>query len=295
MISNNKLLVTVFTPLYNRRKTIHDVYKSLCGQTRLDFEWLVINDGSTDGSSEIMIEILKEHNLPFEISYYCQNNIGLTRTINKAIDLAKGILLFRLDSDDYALPDAIQSIYDYYSLIDGESSLCSMTFLSQRNNGTINGLHPFADIKRSNFSEYRDIYKAKGDRAEVMKVDVYKNYRYPEIPGEKFCPEGIVWNRLAKNYDTMYIPKAIYVKGNYNDSITTNVYQYLRCNIKGTSLYYKEIVINPNFTFRYRFINAIKYYRYALFAKDSLFKDIPVCMILAFPIALLIIIRDLFK
>lgn len=295
MMTNNKVLITVFTPLYNRAKSIYKVYESLCQQSCYDFEWLVINDGSTDNSDIIMNEILKNHNSSFPISYFYQENKGLTRTINKALELAKGILLFRLDSDDYALSDAIQNISDCYSLIIDDNSLCSITFLSQRCNGQVNGIHPFSEITRSNFAEYRDKYRAKGDRAEVMKIDVYKNFKYPEIPGEKFCPEGVVWNRLAMQYDTLYIPKAIYVKGDYDDSITANVYQYLRRNAKGVTLYYKEIVINSHFTFRYRFINAIKFYRYAFYAKVPLFKEIPICMTVAFPIALIVIARDYFK
>lgn len=294
-MTNNKVLITVFTPLYNRAKSIYKVYESLCQQSCYDFEWLVINDGSTDNSDIIMNEILKNHNSSFPISYFYQENKGLTRTINKALELAKGILLFRLDSDDYALSDAIQNISDCYSLIIDDNSLCSITFLSQRCNGQVNGIHPFKEITRSNFAEYRDKYRAKGDRAEVMKIDVYKNFKYPEISGEKFCPEGVVWNRLAMQYDTLYIPKAIYVKGDYDDSITANVYQYLRRNAKGVTLYYKEIVINSHFTFRYRFINAIKFYRYAFYAKVPLFKEIPICMTVAFPIALIVIAKDYFK
>ena len=295
MMTNNKVLITVFTPLYNRAKSIYKVYESLCQQSCYDFEWLVINDGSTDNSDIIMNEILQNHNSSFPISYFYQENKGLTRTINKALELAKGILLFRLDSDDYALSDAIQNISDCYSLIIDDNSLCSITFLSQRCNGQVNGIHPFNEITRSNFAEYRDKYRAKGDRAEVMKIDVYKNFKYPEISGEKFCPEGVVWNRLAMQYDTLYIPKAIYVKGDYDDSITANVYQYLRRNAKGVTLYYKEIVINSHFTFRYRFINAIKFYRYAFYAKVPLFKEIPICMTVAFPIALMVIAKDYFK
>lgn len=294
-MTNNKVLITVFTPLYNRAKSIYKVYESLCQQSCYDFEWLVINDGSTDNSDIIMNEILQNHNSSFPISYFYQENKGLTRTINKALELAKGILLFRLDSDDYALSDAIQNISDCYSLIIDDNSLCSITFLSQRCNGQVNGIHPFSEITRSNFAEYRDKYRAKGDRAEVMKIDVYKNFKYPEIFGEKFCPEGVVWNRLAMQYDTLYIPKAIYVKGDYDDSITANVYQCLRRNAKGVTLYYKEIVINSHFTFRYRFINAIKFYRYAFYAKVPLFKEIPICMTVAFPIALIVIARDYFK
>lgn len=287
--------ITVFTPLYNRSKSIYKVYESLCKQSCYDFEWLVINDGSNDGSDLIMNDILKNHSYPFNISFFSQENNGLTRTINKAIQLSKGILFFRLDSDDYALPDAIYNILNYYKLIENDKSLCSITFLSQTSDGKINGIHPFNRIKRSNFSEYRDRYKAIGDRAEVMKIDIYKKFKYPEIHNEKFCPEGIVWNRIASQYDTIYIPKAIYVKGDPEDSITANIYNNLRKNSKGVALYYKEILCNSNFSFRYRFINAIKYYRYAYFAKYPMIKDIPFLMLFALPLGWLIMLFDIIR
>lgn len=295
MVKNNKIVITVFTPLYNRAQTIGKVYESLSQQTCYDFEWLVINDGSTDNSGEIMKDIIKNHNLPFPISYIYQENKGLTRTINEALNLANGILLFRLDSDDFALPNAIKDILHYYPLIKNDNTLCSITFLSLKSNGQINGMHPFNKVVRSSFSDYRDKYKAKGDRAEVMKLEIYRNFKYPEIVNEKFCPEGIIWNRLSNQYDAIYIPKAIYIKSDCDDSITANVYTYLRKNSKGVTLYYKEIMCNIHFSFSYRFKNAIKYYRYAPYAKASMIKGIPLSMLIALPFGFFVVICDIIK
>ena len=296
MNNDQKVTITVFTPLYNREKTIYKVYESLCKQSCWDFEWLVINDGSSDGSGVIMENILKDHHCPFHITYLSKENEGLMRTINKAIDLSRGILLFRLDSDDFALPEAIQTVLMNYRLIKEDDSICSITFLSEKYNGKINGFHPFKEVRISNFSAYRDKYKATGDRAEVMKVDVFRKFKFPEIEGEKFCPEGLIWNRIARQYDTVYIPKPIYVKGDCDDSITSNVYQYLKCNSRGTSLYYKEIALNTNFSYRYRVVNAIKYYRYAVFAGESIFGVMRFSVFLvAFPLGMIVFIFDWIK
>ena len=66
------MILTIFTPLYNRENSIKAVYDSLCKQTSQNFEWLVINDGSTDKSGEIMDEIIKMHTGSFKIRYYKQ-------------------------------------------------------------------------------------------------------------------------------------------------------------------------------------------------------------------------------
>ena len=88
-------------------------------------------------------------------------------------------------------------------------------------------------IKECDFFSYRNIYKAKGDRAEVIKTSVLKKYPFPQFEGEKFCPEGLMWNRIAKEYTAIYIPKAIYIREYMPDSITSSVVKTLKKNAQG--------------------------------------------------------------
>lgn len=290
------ITITIFTPTYNRAHLIKKVYYSLCQQTIFDFEWLLINDGSSDNTEEIILDILSKHDNSFPIRYICKENEGLMRTINLATKLANGEFFCRLDSDDYALPTLVQQIIENAHFIRGKEDLCSIVFLSQKNDGNINGFHPFTKPTRSNFTDYRDKYNATGDRSEVMKTDVIRKYKFPEFNNEKFCPEGLIWNRIAQKYDAIYFPTPIYAKGENEDSITSQIYVYLKKNCKGTSLYYYEIIINKKLSFRYRFINTIKYYRYAFFAKANIFRGIPkhLC-ILGLPCGLLVMLYDKIK
>lgn len=290
------MLVTVFTPVYNREKSIRAVYDSLCVQTNQDFEWLVINDGSTDKTGDIIDNIVQNHRMAFSINYVKKQNEGLNRTINRALCVAKGILMMRLDSDDIALPDAVALIHDKYDLIKEDAKMCALTFRSLRFDGKFNGFHPFEKDTRSDFCTFRYIHHGTGDRSEVMKVEVFRKFMFPEFEGENFCPEALVWNRIAKEYDCIYATEAIYKKGFDADSITAKIYATLkRCCLGSCTLYF-EALNNPAIPFKGRFGSAVRYYRYALFAKRSLWRGIPMNLIVtALPVGMMVVVADYFK
>lgn len=290
------MLVTVFTPLYNREKSIRAVYESLCAQTNKCFEWLVINDGSTDRSASIMEDIIANHDRSFPIRYYKKENEGLNRTINKALDLASGEMLFRVDSDDFALPNAVEYIQKYYHLIEHDEKLCSIVFLPQDHLGHQVGYHPFDEVTKSNFLDYRYVYNATGDRAEVTKLSVFRKFRFPEYEGEKFCTEGIVWGRMAQEYDCWYIPERIYQKSFQEDTITSNIYNTLKKCANGTSQHYYELLKYKRIPFKSRVVIGIKYFRYAFFAKRMVFKGVPLPITaISFPLSCLVMIHDYLK
>lgn len=155
------------------------------------------------------------------------------------------------------------------------------------------GYHPFSKPTICDFTSYRDRFKAKGDRSEIMKTEVFKQFKFPEFPGEKFCPEGLVWNRIAKQYKALYLCESAYMKGTPDDSITADVYNHLRKSCRGTSLYYYELVTYNKLSYRYRLGQLVRYYRYAPFAHAPLFKGIPIkLLILGFPIGMAVYLRD---
>lgn len=290
------MLVTVFTPVYNRENSIRDVYDSLCAQTNKDFEWLVLNDGSRDYTEDILEEIVAHHDGSFPIHYIKKENEGLNRTINRALDLAQGTLLMRLDSDDVALPDAVELIHEKYPLIKENDKLCAVAFRSLLFDGSPNGTHPFSEDTISDFCSFRHIHHAIGDRNEVMKVEVFRKFKFPEFEGENFCPEALVWNRIAKDYDCLYVPQAIYKKGFEEDSITAKVYATLKRCCQGSCTLYFELLNNRNIPYKARLGSAVRYYRYAFFAHRSLWRGIPLSLILlALPVGLGVIVYDYLK
>ena len=104
------MIFTVFTPTFNRAHTLHRVYTSLCSQTFTNFEWLVVDDGSEDGTEKLVMRWKKE--APFPVRYKKQKNSGKHMATNHGVSSARGELFVIADSDDEFLPNALKIFYD---------------------------------------------------------------------------------------------------------------------------------------------------------------------------------------
>lgn len=274
--------ITVLSPVYNKGETIRRSYESLLRQTCFDFEWLVINDGSKDHSAEIIRNFKTDL---FPIRFYDKKNEGLNRTFNMGVSLAKGELILRLDTDDYLKDDAIERILKHYDLIKNDDSLCSIAFLTGTPDGCLVGTHPYKDIHRNNFIDYRYRDHAKGDRKEVVKTSVLKQFPMLEIEGEKFCSESVMWQNIAEHYDALYIPEIIYIKEYGGNSISANhssVYSKNPIGVKYAYLQSVRILLERRKK-RYPVTKellktCVNYYRYSPFYKESakeIFRGLP--------------------
>ena len=234
-----KIRITVLTPSYNKGKTIKRTFDSLLKQTCYNFEWLIVNDGSTDNSLE---QIKSFRTDKFVIRYIDKANEGLNRTWNLGVREAHSNLIMRVDPDDYLTEDAIEQVLKYQEQIENDEGLCSVAFLTKYSNGQVVGFHPFSDVYRTNFIDYRVKYKAKGDRMEIMKRDVLLKYPMPEIEGEKFCMESVMQQNIALSYDALYVPYPIYIREYNEDSITSSLTKIMRNNPKGSLLVYSQYI-----------------------------------------------------
>ncbi|MFT0647270.1 glycosyltransferase family A protein [Bacteroides thetaiotaomicron] len=115
-------MVTVFTPTYNRAYILNDLYQSLCRQTCRKFEWLIVDDGSTDNTEGLVASWLDEGKM--SLRYIKQPNGGKHRAINKGIQEANGDLFFIVDSDDYLAKNAIERILFFLWTYQRQSSVC---------------------------------------------------------------------------------------------------------------------------------------------------------------------------
>lgn len=287
--TNNKV-ITVLTPAYNKANTIGRTFNSLLLQSCYDFEWVIVNDGSTDGTKEV-IDSFKTDKFPISICH--KENEGLNRTWNRGIQIAKGELILRLDPDDYLVHDAIQEVLFYYLKIKDSSQLCGIVFLMKYADNSLVGTHPFKEIVQSDFLDYRVKWQARGDRLEIVKRDVFINYPMVEFENEKFCSESVMWENIAFQYSALYIPKAICIHEYQANGITQNMVRVLRANPIGAAYAYKHS-INMHIR-RYGMcclkrllFNTINYFRFAFstsVTRKHLFEDIPykVCLIGVLP------------
>ncbi|MBD2248421.1 glycosyltransferase family A protein [Nostoc sp. FACHB-888] len=209
---------TIFTPTYNRASTISRVYESLKHQTFQDFEWLIIDDGSTDNTSSLVRKW--QEDAKFTIRYIFQENSGKHVAYNKAARLAKGKFLVNLDSDDACIPVALERFKYHWDAIpeDEQSSFSGVDCLCQDPQGNLIGdLYPFSPLD-SNYSEVHYRYKVTGEKWGFQLTTVFQEFPFPEpsINPTPCIPESIVWSNLTQKYKARYINECLriyYING----------------------------------------------------------------------------------
>lgn len=209
---------TVFTPTYNRQGTLHRVYESLLAQTFNDFEWLVVDDGSSDGTGELINRWGEE--APFPIRYFWQENRGKHAAINKGVQEARGALFLIADSDDTFVAEALRIFHEAWLDIDPDTreGFTGVAALCMDQNGKGIG-DPFpSDPLDVDAIEMRLRYKVKGEKWGFHRREVMKAFPFPE-QGDRFVPEDLVWNRIARCYKTRFINR--YLRTYHKDSGTS--------------------------------------------------------------------------
>lgn len=262
--------LTVLTPTYNRAYTLGRCYKSLINQTNKNFEWLIIDDGSTDETSVLIRNWIDEDIV--NIKYFYKNNGGKHTALNLGFKHASSDYLIIVDSDDYLSDDAVEIILGNWKKYESDDSIASLVFLKANDDGEIVGTHLPQNEVISNPIEYRYRYGVKGDKAETFKSSILCDYLYPEIDGEKFIGEGLVYNRIGKVFNSVYINKVIYFCEYRTDGLT-NAGRSLRINNPlGGMLYHNEVQKKPT-PIMFRFKHAVLYNTYGLFSKKN-YRDV---------------------
>lgn len=254
--------ITVFTPTYNRAYSLPRLYESLKEQTFQDFEWVIVDDGSKDNTTEVIKEFIAKRPF-FEINYYKIKNGGKHRAINQGIGRAKGMLFFIVDSDDFLPSNALEWVDIVESSIpcENKSDFAGVCGLKCDLSDNI--------IGKSFSGEYLDIttlergkYGISGDRAEVFYTDLLKKYPFPEIDGEKFCTESLVWNLIAHDgYKLRYFNKNIYSCEYLDDGLTYQGWQLYANNPIQWGMYVAQ---ERDFGILTKYNLSIQYYKYYL-------------------------------
>ena len=176
------MMITVLTPSYNRGILLKDIYCSLIKQTFKDFEWIVIDDGSSDSTKDI-VESLKEEG-KINIVYVKKKNGGKHTALNRGVAIAKGELVLIVDSDDSLPSDSLFNINQQYLEIKNDSSIGGVCGFMAHHNGTIIGTWTYPLSMDVSSIEIRYKYRFKGDMCEVFKTQVLREFPFPEIKDE---------------------------------------------------------------------------------------------------------------
>ena len=228
---------TVFTATYNRAHLLHRVYDSLMAQTFRDFEWLVVDDGSTDGTRALIEAWGDEADFP--IRYYYQENQGKHVAYNHAVPGARGRFFLTLDSDDACVPHALERLKHYWDTIPHREKpkFSAVTVLCMDEGGSIVGDRFPHRIIDSDSLELQYRFKIRGEKWGFQRTDVMRDYPFP-VPDQKLShiPEAIVWNRIAREYKTRFVNDPLRIYRTESDSITAatdigrNAYSYMLGN-----------------------------------------------------------------
>lgn len=261
-------MVTVFTPLYNRAYIVERLYTSLKSQTVKDFEWLVIDDGSTDNAQE-KFDVWKNQDNGFEIRYIRCENGGKHRAINKGVPLAKGELFFIVDSDDCLPENSIKNIIDIEKTIEDKLKFAGIAGIKRTFDNNLIGT-TFKGKYVDATSLERDKFGISGDKSEVFYTDILKKYPFPEFEGEKFVTEDVVWSRIAADgYKIRWTNEDIYICEYLDDGLTSKGREIYINSPLGYALYVKQIAKFKKMDTREK-INYYYYFYYDLKEKFSL-------------------------
>lgn len=230
--------ITVFTPTYNRAYIISNLYKSLQRQTFCDFEWLIVDDGSTDNTQELINKWQHEDN-SFNIYYYWQENGGKCRAINKALEYANGEMFFTVDSDDFLTDDALEKVVNWESELPKGERFCGVAGnLGTSPTETPNSIFPGKYYEGTLLDRYKNV---DGERAIIFYTEIHRKFKYPEFPGEKFMTEAVVYNRIAEaGYKIRFYNDIIWIYEYIEDGLTKSGSSVFINNPRGFGLWLRE-------------------------------------------------------
>jgi glycosyl transferase cpsO len=260
------MLITVFTPTYNRGYLLPRLFSSLRNQSFKDIEWLIVDDGSTDNTHDVVMAFIEEDIIP--IRYVFKRNGGKHRAINEGVKHAKGELFFIVDSDDMLPPNALKRVAEVYGQIKDDRSFGGVAGVDAYPDGRIVGSGLPAPIIDCNSIDIRSKYHVAGDLSEVFRTDVMREFSFPEIEGEKFCPEVLVWNRIACKYKLRYFNEAIYIAEYQPEGLTAQIVEIRMKSPIATTTCYAEM-LSLDIPFKDKVKAVINYWRFRFCCKGE--------------------------
>ena len=229
--------VTVVTPTYNRANCLPNVYRCLLNQTFKEFEWLIIDDGSTDETEKIVSKMILENKIP--IVYKKKKNGGKHTALNYCYQFVETDYLVILDSDDELLPNALQDFHDTWEQIeDKDRYWCiSARCIDSQTNKFVGNPYCNNINALSGYKKRRAIARAYGEKCTFRKTNVLAANPFPIFETTKFVSEDMIWSKIHKQYDQYCINNVVRIyhtemsdglsKGNMHSTQRHYTYYYL--------------------------------------------------------------------
>ena len=260
-------ILTVFTPTYNRAYILPKCYESMKRQTCKDFIWLVVDDGSTDNTRELVKswELLDNG---FEIRYINQENRGMHGAHNLAYENIDTEINTCIDSDDYMPIDAVEKIIIFWTSCEKDENISGFLALDAYESGEIIGTVFPENVKCATSYDYYYKFGVKGDKKFILRSDLTKSNPYPVFEGEKYVNLATKYSLLDINYKLMNMNEIVCIVEYLADGSTLNMFRQYVENPKGFS-YSRRLCMNLPFAgFGFRFKQAIHYISSCIISKN---------------------------
>ncbi|OBU23620.1 glycosyltransferase family 2 protein [Photobacterium aquimaris] len=216
------MLLTVFTPTYNRSEHLYLCYQSLLSQRFKDFEWLIIDDGSTDGTKDLIEKFRLENKI--NIRYIYQENSGKQAAWNRGILNARGDYFIGVDSDDALVDDSLILFFKkYIPIIKDDKNIIGIRALS-KNNTSQYADSTYSIDKEFSINSWFDEFSSRifGERIDILKTSLIKGYLYPVEDDIKFIPELWFYSTISRKYKFLYVNKylRLFFDGHNNNRLS---------------------------------------------------------------------------
>lgn len=261
-------MLTVFTPTFNRAYCLDKCYQSLVSQTSKDFVWLILDDGSTDHTRDLVNSWIKENRI--EIHYHWQENQGMHAAHNTAYELMCTELNVCIDSDDYMPDNAVEKIASFWRKY-GNDQVSGIIALDAFNDNKVIGTKLPEHLKSSTLFDLYYKHGVVGDKKLVYRTDLTKANPYPIFENEKYVGLAYKYYLLDKKYEMLLMNEIVCCVEYLPDGSSMNMFNQYRKNPRGFAFYRKELMKLPftNLTFKFR--QAIHYVSSSLMIRNSKF------------------------
>ena len=229
------LKLTIFTPTYNRSNLLSRIYRSLLNQRSFDFEWLIIDDGSTDDTKKVVDQFIDNGKVP--VKYYKKDNGGKHTAHNMAVKLAKGDYFMCLDSDDWLSDRAIEFVFNALESCSSHEGL--IAYKADTKGRLLSDSFP-SNLLCVGTVELSLKYKCNGEFTLVYPTGVLREYPFPVFEGEKFITECVLYDRISDICNMRLIPNVICICEYQEEGYSNNINLLMKNNPIGFSVYFRQ-------------------------------------------------------
>lgn len=248
------MFLTIFTPAYNRAATLPRLYDSLCRQTCRDFEWIVVDDGSTDNTPALLVSWKAEGIIP--LRFHHQRNAGKMAAHNRGVEMAAGDMFVCVDSDDFLTENAVEALLHAWQQ-PHEGCIGVLAFQVDTAGHPITSMTDHT-VEITTLKDAYSHHGLSGDTMLIFNRSILNRHSFPVFEGETFVPENYLYDQLDQEGPLFLLRKGLYICEYRSDGYSANIARILYDNPRGYLAYIRQRLILDNSP-RSKFTDAIRF------------------------------------